>query len=403
MPEVPRTPLERQVDALRASAPDCLLLVEVGYKFIAFAEDAHTAAAALGLSAFRSRSVTTAVFPTTRLEVHAHRLLCAGHRVAIALQSETAAERRDGADPRAATFARHLVGAWTLATWTCAPDASGSVSASRAAAGDHNAAPAELTEDGAWASPRVAPRVLLVVHESGGGGGGGGGGGAARKPPAHARLISLLAIDVVAGTVASHSLRFDGDDRSELLLCLDALSPIELLLPPRAALAEPTRRAIAAWCASTPHPDAAGGAAPGSAPSCGWPRVEHASAAAFAAAAAARTLFHSGDGTSAAEEQVEAQAGAQAEAGPEAEALHTLEEGIACCVGAACGPLGRAVPTSCHCCAPSRATVASRRGRAPRLSVWAHACCATCTCSPPPAAAPPPPAHPPPLVRPNSR
>ena len=176
VPEVPRTPLERQVDALRASAPDCLLLVEVGYKFIAFAEDAHTAAAALGLSAFRSRSVTTAVFPTTRLEVHAHRLLCAGHRVAIALQSETAAERRDGADPRAATFARHLVGAWTLATWTCAPDASGSVSASRAAAGDHNAAPAELTEDGAWASPRVAPRVLLVVHESGGGGGGGGGG-----------------------------------------------------------------------------------------------------------------------------------------------------------------------------------------------------------------------------------
>ena len=46
------TPLEQQVVALKASAGTALLLVEVGYKFVAFGEDAIATAAALDVHAF---------------------------------------------------------------------------------------------------------------------------------------------------------------------------------------------------------------------------------------------------------------------------------------------------------------------------------------------------------------
>ena len=57
------TPLEQQVVSLKAGASDALLLVEVGYKFLAFGEDALHAAAALDVQAFERGKYDSCWFP----------------------------------------------------------------------------------------------------------------------------------------------------------------------------------------------------------------------------------------------------------------------------------------------------------------------------------------------------
>ena len=60
------SPLERQVVALKAQVPGCVLLAEVGYKYCAFGEDAEVLSAVLHVCSFTKQHMLVACFPTQR-------------------------------------------------------------------------------------------------------------------------------------------------------------------------------------------------------------------------------------------------------------------------------------------------------------------------------------------------
>jgi hypothetical protein len=78
------TPLEKQYVELKCQHPDAVLLLEVGYKYQFFDEDAQVAAEVLsivcshGHSNYRSASI-----PVQRLFVHTRRLCEAGYKVSL--------------------------------------------------------------------------------------------------------------------------------------------------------------------------------------------------------------------------------------------------------------------------------------------------------------------------------
>jgi DNA mismatch repair protein MSH3 len=69
------TPLESQYLHFRSLNPDMFLLLEVGYKWKSFGEDAEVASSLLGIVAYTpfNMQLRTATFPTHRLSVHMRR------------------------------------------------------------------------------------------------------------------------------------------------------------------------------------------------------------------------------------------------------------------------------------------------------------------------------------------
>ncbi|KAF5480390.1 hypothetical protein F2P56_001145 [Juglans regia] len=118
------TPLELQVVDLKNKYPDVLLMVEVGYKFRFFGEDAEIAARELGIYAHLDHSFMTASVPTFRLNVHVRRLVSAGYKVGVVKQTETAAIKAHG-ENRLGPFCRGLSALYTKATLEAAEDMGG--------------------------------------------------------------------------------------------------------------------------------------------------------------------------------------------------------------------------------------------------------------------------------------
>ncbi|KAF8212388.1 muts domain V-domain-containing protein [Mycena galopus ATCC 62051] len=110
------TPLENQVRRLKKDNPGVVLLVEVGYKYKFFGEDAKVAAKDLGMVCFMDRNFLVASIPTGRRDIHLKKLLSQGHKVGIVQQVETAALKKAG-DNRNAPFERKLVHLYTAATY----------------------------------------------------------------------------------------------------------------------------------------------------------------------------------------------------------------------------------------------------------------------------------------------
>ncbi|KAJ3864053.1 DNA mismatch repair protein MSH3 [Lentinula novae-zelandiae] len=117
----PWTPLEKQVLKLKSDNPGTLLMIEVGYKYKFFDEDAKIAASVLGMVAFRDRNFTVASIPVERRDIHLKNLLSHGHRVGIVNQAETAALKKVG-ENRNTPFERKLVRLYTAATYVDAMD-----------------------------------------------------------------------------------------------------------------------------------------------------------------------------------------------------------------------------------------------------------------------------------------
>ncbi|CAG8950456.1 hypothetical protein HYFRA_00006952 [Hymenoscyphus fraxineus] len=123
------TPLELQVLDIKRKHMDTLLIVEVGYKFKFFGEDARTAAKELSIVCIPGKfrydehpseahldRFASASIPTHRLPVHAKRLVAAGHKIGVVRQIETAALKKAG-DNRNAPFVRKLTNVWTKGTY----------------------------------------------------------------------------------------------------------------------------------------------------------------------------------------------------------------------------------------------------------------------------------------------
>jgi DNA mismatch repair protein MSH3 len=123
------TPLEKQVLEIKRKNLDTLLVIEVGYKFRFFGEDARIAAKELSIvcipgklrydehpSETHLERFASASIPVHRLHVHVKRLVAAGHKVGVVRQLETAALKAAG-DNRNAPFVRSLTNVYTKGTY----------------------------------------------------------------------------------------------------------------------------------------------------------------------------------------------------------------------------------------------------------------------------------------------
>ncbi|KAJ1845581.1 Mismatch repair protein msh3, partial [Coemansia sp. RSA 2703] len=99
------TPLEEQVLLLKQQHASSVLMVEVGYKFRFFGEDARIASHVLSIMCTQQGAFYSASVPTPRMRVHLRRLVHAGYRVAVARQEETRALKAAGGN-RSAPFTR---------------------------------------------------------------------------------------------------------------------------------------------------------------------------------------------------------------------------------------------------------------------------------------------------------
>ena len=124
-----QTPLEKQVVDIKLKHPDTVLIVEVGYKFRFFGEDARTAAKELSIVCIPGKyrfdnhpseghldRYASASVPVHRLHIHVKRLVSAGHKVGVVRQLETAALKAAG-DNRNAPFERRLTNLYTKGTY----------------------------------------------------------------------------------------------------------------------------------------------------------------------------------------------------------------------------------------------------------------------------------------------
>ena len=205
------TPLEEQVARHKAEHPGVLLLIEVGYKFHFYGEDARVAAKTLNIFAYQSRNYLTASVPVPRLHVYVRRLVDAGHKVGVIRQTETAALKaageyatNDGGNGKNGLFERKLVGLYTKSTLEAgvAVDPSGGTN-------DRGETAAPF---GDWRTTGV----LLCVAES-------------SSKETDSTRIGLAAIDASTGDVR-HAEFDDTQARSELEARLLQLSPAEVLL-----------------------------------------------------------------------------------------------------------------------------------------------------------------------------
>lgn len=123
------TPMEKQVIDIKRNHQDTLLIVEVGYKFRFFGEDARIAAKELSIVCIPGKyrfdehpseahldRFASASVPVHRLHVHVKRLVSAGHKVGVVRQLETAALKAAG-NNRNTTFERGLTNLYTKGTY----------------------------------------------------------------------------------------------------------------------------------------------------------------------------------------------------------------------------------------------------------------------------------------------
>ncbi|KAL1748072.1 muts domain V-domain-containing protein [Schizophyllum fasciatum] len=127
----PYTPLEKQVLELKQANPGTVLMVEVGYKYKFFGEDAHVAAKELGMVCYNDRNFDVATIPSHRRDIHLKKLLSQGYRVGICDQTETAALKKVS-EQRSAPFKRELTRMYTAATYVDDLDSVDDISGSSA-------------------------------------------------------------------------------------------------------------------------------------------------------------------------------------------------------------------------------------------------------------------------------
>lgn len=123
------TPMEKQYLEIKHKHLDTIIVMEVGYKFKFFGEDARIASKELGVVCVPGKfrydehpseahldRFASASFPVHRLQVHVKRLVKANHKVGVVRQVETAALKAVG-DNRNTPFVRKLTNLYTKGTY----------------------------------------------------------------------------------------------------------------------------------------------------------------------------------------------------------------------------------------------------------------------------------------------
>ncbi|KAF4765676.1 hypothetical protein N7455_004560 [Penicillium solitum] len=206
------TPMEKQVIEIKRQNVNTVLVIEVGYKFRFFGEDARIAAKELGIVCIPGKfrfdehpseahigRFASASIPVHRLHVHVKRLVTAGHKVGVVRQIETAALKAAG-DNRNAPFVRKLTNLYTKGTYI--DDAEGLQGPAPAAGG---------------ASP--ATGYMLCMTETN-----------AKGPGNDERVhVGIVAVQPATGDVIYDDFE-DGFMRSEIETRLLHIAPCEILI-----------------------------------------------------------------------------------------------------------------------------------------------------------------------------
>ncbi|CAK7245288.1 MAG: Mismatch repair protein msh3 [Sporothrix thermara] len=216
------TPMEVQFLAIKREHLDTVLIVEVGYKFKFFGEDARTAARVLGIVCIPGKvrydehaseahldRFASASIPVPRLPVHVKRLVAAGLKVGVVRQMETAALKRAG-DNRSAPFVRQLTNVYTKGTYIEEEEE-----------GELAAAGGGETKAGRSTAPSTAGGYLLCMCETPVAGAGAG--------TDEKVVVGLLAVQPATGDILYDRFE-DGFLRSEIETRLLHIAPCELLL-----------------------------------------------------------------------------------------------------------------------------------------------------------------------------
>ncbi|CAO3626818.1 unnamed protein product [Cunninghamella blakesleeana] len=208
-PKIKYTPLEQQVVDLKRKYPDVLLVIEVGYKYRFFGEDAKIASKVLHIANFIDRNFYVASIPVHRLSVHVKRLVNAGHKVGVVRQVETAALKAAGTNKNA-PFERKLQYLYTKGTLVD-----------------------EMTKyelDGLSTRDSSSNYLLCIMEQNRGGSG-----------TDEFVRFGIMAIQPSSGDIIYDEFT-DGYMRSELETRLLHIEPCELLVPSN--LSEPTKKII---------------------------------------------------------------------------------------------------------------------------------------------------------------
>ncbi|KAA1079458.1 Mismatch repair protein msh3 [Puccinia graminis f. sp. tritici] len=115
------TQLEQQWAEFKKQYPNLVIFMEVGYKIRLFGEDAVLASQVLSIGHLAIPGRETAYFPKTSLYIHMSRMVMAGHKIGLFVQSETRSLRNTELGEKgkkARVFGRHLAGVYSLSTWT---------------------------------------------------------------------------------------------------------------------------------------------------------------------------------------------------------------------------------------------------------------------------------------------
>ncbi|KAL1680878.1 muts domain V-domain-containing protein [Schizophyllum commune] len=215
----PYTPLEKQVLELKKANPGTVLMVEVGYKYKFFGEDAHVAAKELGMVCYNDRNFDVATIPSHRRDIHLKKLLSQGYRVGVCDQTETAALKKVS-DQRSAPFKRELTRLYTAATYVDDLDSVDDISGSS------------------------APPFTCIVEESTSGAG----------ADVHVAMISISPSsgDVVwdAFDASDNPMRLELEASSQHDTRLVHTRPAELLLP-KTGLSSPTQKMLGHFTVAT--------------------------------------------------------------------------------------------------------------------------------------------------------
>ncbi|PWN47643.1 hypothetical protein IE53DRAFT_238042 [Violaceomyces palustris] len=196
------TPLEKQILELKSMHKGVLLIIEVGYKFKFYDEDARIASKELNIMCFKERNLMTAMIPIHRLSVHVKKLISLGHKVGIVRQIETRALKAASGNA-GNPFERKLTELYTSSTWVDEVSSFGN----SVAAHDPN----DLGSSRSLVS--VVERLEGVE-------------GGEEKVS-----FGLVSIQVSTGSIIFDQFS-DGYVRSELETRMAHLQPAEILLPP---------------------------------------------------------------------------------------------------------------------------------------------------------------------------
>lgn len=118
------TPLEQQVVDMKVANPELLLIIECGYKYRIFGEDAEAAGQLLNMTVYPNHNFLSISFPIHRLLIHVKKLVSHGYKVGVVKQKETAALKVVSSGKNA-PFKRDICAVYTRATFIDEADNSG--------------------------------------------------------------------------------------------------------------------------------------------------------------------------------------------------------------------------------------------------------------------------------------